>query len=316
MKGLLSQDILVDILKSTGAYKGSTVEHVIQGDFKRFNFQFKNKKEFDISVFEEPINKANKRIQEEWSGQYIEKCQLQREGLLFEELRDLEYRESSICVQIKSNVMEDSFFIYFQIDTFYCLLNEYLGGGELKSGKSANALTDIEMKLFQRIVTQIVELYSYQLNRFSDLSLEVVDFCMSDKDQRKNFVEKYLVSESFFEKSGSRYGFIFAQPVTFLDFLKRKQEEDTESEHKRQDPLWQKVITNVFFNTALDFKISLGDIKISFAQSMNLKEGDMFDWDKENTQVILYQDDKPQLKGGLGVVGDNYAIRVEDLIKN
>ncbi len=313
MSSLLPKEIIEDILNSTGAYGDGKVARVLKGDFKHFDFQVKKRSEFKLGVFEDGLDKFKELIESDWKLNYLPEFVLRRENAQLTELSRYTFRSQSVCCQYKSNIVADSFFIYFGRDSFFGLLNDYLGGAKLNSAKDAAQFTDIEMIFLKQVVERFEGFVSEAFSYLDKLDLKLVKVGLGESDQKREFSAKHLLCEYIFTVLGKDYKVALAMPQSFLVHLKEKQERENSVESLKPDPSWQSVVTKAFLTTSVELVANLGNLQVPFDKSLNLKPGDTFEWAKENTKITLYQDGKPRVIGTIGVVGENFAVRVDEM---
>ncbi|MBF0104144.1 MAG: FliM/FliN family flagellar motor switch protein [Deltaproteobacteria bacterium] len=314
MKDLLPQNVLDDILRETGAMDISAASRVFKGHFKRFDFEQKKKKTLDLAVFEKGLEKLTDSIEKDWKLNYFEDCAIQREKEQVENLAEYQFRENCFCSQLTTELIKESFLVYMSIETFYFLLNDYLGGENAESHKENEILTEIEQYFLKQIMEKICLHITRSFAYLGKLDLKLVNTEFAIEDQDKELYTKHLVVELVTEKEKDSFKFSLAIPLTFASYLEEKAAERTHVAGRQDDPLWQAAVTNAFYSSDLDLNVSLGQISIPFDRFLNLKAGEVFSWDKTSPQVTVYQYDKPVVKGTIGVVDGNFAVRVEELM--
>lgn len=314
MQGLLPDNIIQDLLQTTGAYGGGEPSRLVaNGTFKKFNFQQKKKSEFDVSIFEDSFDLIKKRIQEDWQAEFSPDCQLIRQKGELKDLNKYKLREESFCCQYKSELFADSFFIFLGRETFFCLLNYYLGGDLSVSEKSNAVLTDIEDGILQQLVKRLAEYYQQGLKTVYEVPLKFAKAPLSDADQKPDLKSDFLVSEMEMALNDKKFKLAIAVPLALLNLLKEQQQSGGDSVVKKLDPLWQKVISDACLDSQLDLKFQLDQLNIKFGESLNLKVGDVFPWDKSNNHLTVYYNEEPRMTGAIGIIDGNFAVRIDEL---
>ncbi|MCP5464775.1 MAG: FliM/FliN family flagellar motor switch protein [Deltaproteobacteria bacterium] len=316
MSELLSVEILEDILATTGATEDGEISRVVQGEFPKFDFKVKKRSEFDLSIFENSFDLVRAAVQTEISSLYLPECQIKRDGAELIDLKKYDFRAKAVCLQFKSNAIPGSFFVYFGRDTLFCLLNEYLGGGLLKRmSKNDDTLTDIEVSFLKKIGARLLGFTNEALNDLEVLNLELASVNLSESEQKKSFENPHLVTELYFSHKDTEFKIAFTVPSEFLTHMQEKLSDEGDDSQKR-DPEWQHAITNAFFTAKIPLVVSLGSFKIPFAKSITLKEGDFLPWDRSGNQVVLFQGEEVRMKGNLGVVNEQFAVRVNEVFQS
>jgi len=315
MTPLVSHDLLKTILSETGVSESGTITRVLKGDFKRFDFQVKKNQELDFSFLTQGLDALKLALTEDWKANYLEGIEVTRdiENLIF--LSKYQLKAESFCVQFKSVLTKDSFFVYFSAETFYHFFNTYMGGAGVEKAQSKRALTEIEKILFTQIAEGLRGLVDSSFSYLDKLDLKLKELNLSDEEQYKEFENKHLVTEFQFDVNKKSYKIALAIPSSFLEIQKEKMAQKESAQVNKKDPQWQQAITSAFLDTSIDLNVSLGSVVIPFEKSVSLKVGDIFVWDKQNPDVTIYQKDRARIHGTLGVVDGNFAVRVSEMVK-
>lgn len=314
MSNLISQDLLLKILDETGASDAGHISRVLSGEFPRFSFQVRKRSDFDLSVFEDCFDQFQKSISEDWNQSYLGgDAQFFRDPAQLTKLQAYPYRERCFCIPFKSSLVGGSFFVYLQEETFFMLLNSYLGGADIARPIARQELTTIEMTFFKKIVEIMGQNLSKALADLEDPHLTLGQFPLSSNDQKKEFENPFLLAETLCTFKENTYRYAVALPSSYLDHLKQKLESQDEKRGK-MDPLWKKVITNAFMETPLDLKVLVTSITMPFSISVSLKAGDGLPWNKKDTSVLVMQGERPRMEATLGVIDDNFALKIDRVL--
>ena len=320
MHGLISQDILNDILSSTGAYDDelSDDRHIYQAgaiDTKKFTFNIKRRSEFNFGNFDNGLNAYTSIVERIWESYGFSGLKFAYKLTQNVDPHEYQFREKSFCSQLNQDGCRSSIFLYVSNDPFYKLMNVYLGGKPTDAYKVRSVLTEIEYIFHNELVARLSKNFSHSLKYIANLEILPVKNAIDNIDQLRNFEKKYVSIEFFLSENEDKPIFSFLIPDGFIKFLSKRMEEFSDSENRKLDPIWRKIITDVVLNSYIDFKISVGEIKMPFAKSYQLQVGDVFDWEKSNSKIMLIDEVRTRLIGEMGVVGENYAIKVEDVFK-
>lgn len=317
MNGLISQDILNDILVTTGAYESHDGEkRVLQfGDFRKFSFNIKHKDELNLSVFDNGLDALAALAERIWESYGLAGQKFKYEPITTVDAKNYDFREKALCCQMKIEGCEGSFFLYVNKESFYRLMNVYLGGKPTDSFKSRTALTEIEYIFYNELIGRLVKNLAGSFKYLANFEFQIVKSHIDEIDQIRSFGKKSFMIEFKDAADANVKQFVVFMPEPFMNFIKKKVDEARDSENRKLDPIWKQTVTTVVLNTHLDMKISIGQLTMPFAKSFNLKVGDVFEWNKTTSKVSLIHEDSVRLIGEMGVVGDNYAIKVESIPK-
>lgn len=312
MLGLISEEVLQDILKQTGSYDGSRPNHLVSGVFNKFDFQIRKKSEYNFSAFNNCLDVIKLAIEDDFKNDFQVETVFSVEVLKLIDLKSYKFREQSIGSQFKSTLFPEPIYIFYGYSTYYYLLNQYLGGGNLNSDKTQPKFTDIELQIFDGIIKRYL---AYLQNGFQTLLAQTlsVESVISDvAEQNQKIKDTHFVAEYSFSIDKKNYKIALAIPRSFLVVLKENEEKSRTEGQKKLDPLWQKAVVNAFMKTPINLVVSLGKMDMPFEKSAQMKIGDTFTWDKENTQVSVIYEDRSIMMGTIGVVDGNFAIRVNE----
>ncbi|OVE81288.1 hypothetical protein BVY03_04195 [bacterium K02(2017)] len=316
MSELISHDILENILLNTGAIGTDKVNRILDGEFNLYDFKSTTKKEkVDYSFFDKGFDQIKRVVEENWKEHYIKDIVIEKNPAKITDLIKYKFRDSSFCIKICTPLIEEPFLIYFEKNTYYCLLNDYLGGLNLETNKDSKKLTDIEDHLLKQIINRLQMVMEDAFAYAEQCEFKVVQFDLSIDEQSDLLAEKYLFSEFYFSRKNKNYTFSISMPENFVNYIQDKANSEARLFEKKLDPIWKKTVLGAFLKTDLDLTVSLGKISIPFEKSINLKEGDFFLWDKVTPDVTMLQEDVPRIEGTLGVVEGNFAVQVKDILK-
>lgn len=314
MKDLLPQEVIEELLLETGAYEEVRPTHLIKtGTFRNFSFKKKVKTDFNLKTIEEVLDQYLEKNLENWKELYDENCTMVRKPAEMIDVKRYKFREQAFCIEVNCSAIQDPFLIYFGKNTFFVLLNKYLGGGQIRSDKSSEDFTTIEAVFLKKEINQLMQILQNTFQKIFDFDLSVGRVNLTEKEQKSYFNKEFLVEELILNLSNQRFIYSICLPQSFLGALKNYMENASGGDQEDVDPLWQDTVIDAFMTSAVDLKAHIGDFSIPFEKSLNLQVGDVFPWEKQNTQVTVYYEGKPHMVGSMGVQGENYAIKVNEV---
>lgn len=316
MHGLISQDILSDILATTGAYEDlSGDRHVFKGgDFKRFFFNVRKRAEFNYASMNIGLDSFASVVERIWDSYGLSGQNLSHRIVKNVDPHGYKFRETSFCTQLFQQDCDASPLMYYSNKEFYHLMNIYMGGRPTDAFKVRTVLTDIESIFFAELSGRLARNFSMALKYLALIDLKPIKFGMDEIDQIRVFSKKYIAIE-FIRENTNEPVFSILLPEAFLQYLMKAMDEMRDSENRKLNPIWKQVVTQVVLNSHIDFNLSIGQLQIPFSKSFNLQVGDVFDWNKTDSKVRLRDEVGTRVVGEMGVVGENYAIKVEEVFK-
>lgn len=317
MKGLLPEELIQDLLKETGAYNKKEARRIIHtvGEFRPFQIKRKSHSEFNLSLFEDVFDQLVISLQKDWKENFIKGCSIGRRESQLMSLKKFKFREESVCVLLKNKDVTEPFFFYMSPSGFYCLLNQYLGGLSMTSAKeNIGELTEIESSVLKKITQSFLQCLQNDFASIHPSNLDIARLNLNEEGQKDFYKMEFLTVDFLLNFENDKHQFSLVIPISFLKFVKNILDSQDETEQKKTDPLWKKVVTKTVLSTDIDLKINMGEFSIPFEKSLNLKVGDVFTWEKYGPQVVVSFLERPRMKGTVGTVGENYAIHIDELL--
>lgn len=316
MLGLLPDNLLQELLETTGAYEGIPSSRIVQtGQFKRFDFQPKKKSDFDIGIFEDIFDVLRNKIEDEWRQEFYPDCKLVRQKGETLDLAKAKVREGYLGCVFSTDVIPEPFFLFLSQETFFFFLNQYLGGQGLASDKKNQVLTEIELGILKKNMEKIAGFIEEALALIFPAKIKLEAVAIDDLAMKNQVRGEALAVEMAFPVNDEPKKFVFAVPSPFLNYLAEQKKSGTD-EAKQLDPIWQRVVSEACMDSVIEVVFKVDRIQIGFGASANMKPEDVLPWDKPDSQVIGSYADQVRMIGTIGRVDGNYAVRVDEIVNS
>lgn len=311
VKGLLPEDLIASLLEQTGAYNGGQASHLFDGITRPFDFAPKRKSDFSFDDFDEPLEILASRIAQDFKNEYYLDVAITRRPLNLAEAKKYRFRESSLCATFKADVFAEPLVVYFGYRTFFFIYNTFLGGASIPSDKGTEQLSDVEHKVFEEMQMRLSSLLTDLLKTVYEVNFKLDRSEVKESDQRSFLSQEYLLADYSFADSGTDYPFAILVPRVLIEMVQEKKAREAENAKGKTDPSWKKVVTDAVMHSVVDLVVHLGQTQMNFADSINIKVGDVVMWDKENTEVQVRMGSDVRFVGAIGVIEGQFAIRVD-----
>lgn len=227
---------------------------------------------------------------------------------------------SLVDVKIAESEEEaDMAMIKFSNTAIYQILDRLMGGnGELDDMEEEMQLTEIEISLFANLNEHIVPLMNEAWQHYSNTSFSFNRIEVNPRVMQVFSGEDTVIILIFNIQVNETLGTIsICLPGNAMETLFRMFDEG-KNVSKRAENSGESFADDTLTNlsaTTLEVSVKLGDVEISLSDMYYLKVGDVINLNKpQQSEVMLYVEDKPWFSADLGMFKKNIAVKLNDYL--
>jgi len=200
----------------------------------------------------------------------------------------------------------------------FAFVEFFFGGASAQHIKSeGRAFTSIEQRVIQRVVNMALGDLATSWNGIAPINPEFIG-----SEINPQFVtivtpaEIVINVEVLIEIEDFAGRLFFCIPYSMIEPVKEKLSSGIHGDKLETDQRWSKIMTEALRETYVNLSAEIGRLRITFADIMNFKEGNVLNLGKSSTdELILKVEGHPKFKGHPGVSRGNQAIKLTGVIE-